>query len=212
MPFQVLCFLLFVGAPVCLAYVVAGLLANVYQPLSDIWNLVRLAFFVIVALLLGFLLALVAGSCLAGIFWPLLRPFFKARDIKNGAPFHVGDRVRILAGRHKDRVVRVYSDWRDDSVRVELGEKEKEKFTDIFSSLTPARGCRTMRSTQQPPALAVAIVTGSSVARFAADAFFRRLWVSLVVRRQIPYDYVHTDRRSEARQIQRELSVCHAFR
>ena len=132
---QVLFFLLFVGAPVCFAYVVAGLLAHVYQPLSDIWNLVRLAFFVIVALLLGVLLVLVAGSCLAGIFWPILRPFFEARDVKNGAPFRVGDRVRILAGRHKDRVVRVYSDWRYDSVRVELGEKEKEKFTDIFSSL-----------------------------------------------------------------------------
>jgi hypothetical protein len=134
-PFQVLCFLLFVGVPVCFAYVVASRLAHVYQPLSDIWNLVRLVFFVVVALLLGFLLALVVGSCLAGIFWPLLRPLFEARDVKNGAPFRVGDRVRILAGRHKDRVVRVYSDWKDDSVRVELGEKEKEKFTDIFSSL-----------------------------------------------------------------------------
>ena len=36
----------------------------------------------------------------------------------------------------------------------------------------------TRRCTQQPPALAVAIVTGSSVVRFAADVFLRRLWVS----------------------------------
>jgi len=35
-----------------------------------------------------------------------------------------------------------------------------------------------MRSTQQPPALAVATVIGSSDVRFAADAVFRRLWVS----------------------------------
>ena len=138
-PLQVLFFLLFVGTPVYFAYVVGRLLAHVYQPLFDIWNLVRLAFFVIVALLFVFLLLLVAGSCLAGVFWPMVRSFFEARDLENGAPFRVGDRVRILAGRHKDRVVRVYSDWRYDSVRVELGEMEKEKFTDIFSSLQLAR-------------------------------------------------------------------------
>ena len=133
-PFQVFCFLLFVGAPLYFAYVVAGHLARVYQPISDIWNLVRLSFFVIIALLLGFLLSLIVASFLAMILWPIMQPFFKVRDLKNGAPFRVGDRVRILAGRHKDRVVRVYSEWRHDSVRVELGEREKEKFTDIFSS------------------------------------------------------------------------------
>lgn len=40
------------------------------------------------------------------------------------------------------------------------------------------------RCTQQPPAFAVVIVTGLSDARFAADAFLRRLWVSFFVRRQ----------------------------
>ena len=39
---------------------------------------------------------------------------------------------------------------------------------------------RTSRCTQQPPAISVTNVTGSSVARFAADAFLRRLWVSFV--------------------------------
>jgi hypothetical protein len=134
-PLQILFLLPFVGAPLFFAYVAAGLLAQVYQPLSDIWNLLQLVFFVMVALLLGVLLALVAGSCLAGIFWPLLRPFYEARAIKNGAPFRVGDRVQILVGRHKGRVVTVYSAWKDDSVRVELGENEKEKFDDIFGSL-----------------------------------------------------------------------------
>lgn len=37
---------------------------------------------------------------------------------------------------------------------------------------------RTRRFTQQPPALSVPIVIRDSDARFAADAFLRRLWVS----------------------------------
>ena len=134
-PLQVFFLLLFVGVPLYFAYVVAGLLAHVYQPLSDVWNLVRLVFYVIVAALLSFLLAIVAGSYLSGIFWPLLRPLYKARCLKNGAPFHVGDHVQILVGHHRGRVVRVYSGWRDESVRVEFGEKEKEQFKDIFDSI-----------------------------------------------------------------------------
>jgi hypothetical protein len=134
-PFQVLFLLLLVGAPICFAYVVAGLLAHVYQPLSEIWNLLRLVFYVTIALCLSFLLALVAASCLTGIFWPILRPLYNARCHKNGAPFRVGDHVQILVGRHRGRVVRVYSGWRDDCVRVELGEREAEKFKDIFDPI-----------------------------------------------------------------------------
>lgn len=131
-PLRILFLLLFVGAPLCFAGVVAILLAHVYQPLFDLWNLLQVVFFVVIALLLGHLLTLVAGTILAAIFWPLLRPRYEARCARNGAPFHVGDHVRILAGRHKNRVVRVYSEWKNDSVRVELGENEKEKFEDIF--------------------------------------------------------------------------------
>src|SRR5262245_56663955 len=57
-PLQVAFGLLFVVVPLWFAYVVAAVLARVYQPLLDIWNLLRLAFFVIVALLLAFLVAL----------------------------------------------------------------------------------------------------------------------------------------------------------
>ncbi|MBA4146915.1 MAG: hypothetical protein H0X66_02285 [Verrucomicrobia bacterium] len=131
--------LFFIGVPLCFAYVVAGVLTHVYEPLSSVWNLLKLGFYVIVALLLSFLVTLVMGGFLVGIFWPLFRPLYEARCRKNGAPFHVGDRVRILVGRNKDRVTRVYSDWRDDCVRVELGEEEKEEFKDIFSIIQLVR-------------------------------------------------------------------------
>jgi hypothetical protein len=138
-PLQVVGLLLVVGAPLSFAYLVACVLAQVYQPVSEIWNLLRLVFYVSVAFFMSFLLSTVTASCLAGIFWPLLRPLYKARCLKNGAPFRVGDYVQILAGRHKGRVVRVYSEWRDDSVRVELGNKEAEKFKDIFDALQVVR-------------------------------------------------------------------------
>jgi len=134
-PVQFFFILFFVGGPLCFAYTVAGLLAHVYEPLSDTWNLLRVVFYVIIAVLLGFLLTLVAGSCLAGILWPILRPLYRARCARNGAPFQPGDHVQILVGRHKGRVVRVYGGWRDDSVRVELSETEKEKLKDIFSAI-----------------------------------------------------------------------------
>jgi hypothetical protein len=134
-PLRVVFGLLLVVAPLYFAYVVAGILVRVYQPIFDIWNRLRLVFFVIIAVLLGFLAALIAGSFLTGFFWPLLQPLYKARCCKNGAPFQVGDRVQILVGRHKGRAVKVYGGWRDDCVRVELGEREKEKFKDIFDPI-----------------------------------------------------------------------------
>lgn len=126
---------MFVGFPLAFAYVVAGILARAYGSLTDIWNLLCLVFFVLVALLLGIYLALVAGSILAAVLWLILQPLYKSRCALNGAPFHEGDLVRILVGRHKDQVVRINSTWRGDSVRVKLGEAEEEKFHDVFSPL-----------------------------------------------------------------------------
>jgi hypothetical protein len=80
---------------------------------------------------------LVAGA--AGYFGAglaaalLLGPIYRAREVRNGGPFRVGDRVRILAGAHRGRVTRVYSTWRQGLVRVELGEAARSACTDIFS-------------------------------------------------------------------------------
>src|SRR5207253_4613352 len=49
----------------------------------------------------------------------------------NGAPFHVGDRVCILVGPHRGRVVQVYSVERRQ-IRVQLGEQAKKDSTDAF--------------------------------------------------------------------------------
>jgi hypothetical protein len=70
--------------------------------------------------------------CAFVLFVPLHHLFGRI----NGEPFVVGDQVRILVGPNRDRVVQVYSVWRDRrQVRVELDPTSKAKFNDIFPSL-----------------------------------------------------------------------------
>jgi hypothetical protein len=50
-----------------------------------------------------------------------------------GAPFHVGDRVRILVGPHRDRVVEIYDVWESRcEVRVSLDAESKKDVRDVF--------------------------------------------------------------------------------
>jgi hypothetical protein len=64
----------------------------------------------------------------------VLGPFFHLGAKLNGAPFNVGDRVRILVGPRRDQVVRIYAVWKErNQVRVELDDLAKEKVKDIFS-------------------------------------------------------------------------------
>jgi hypothetical protein len=63
-----------------------------------------------------------------------LGPFYHLGDRLAGAPFRVGDRVRILVGPHRDRVVEVYAVW--DSrrqIRVWLDAELEKKVRDVFS-------------------------------------------------------------------------------
>jgi len=81
----------------------------------------------LVAPVLGFLVSL-------PFVWIIIGPLYRFRGTLNGAPFSVGDRVRILAGPHSGRVVRVYEVWSERcQVRVELDEQAKKEFTDAFS-------------------------------------------------------------------------------
>jgi uncharacterized protein (DUF58 family) len=104
---------------------VAVVCADSLHPLSAWWNFVQFAWLVLLALLLGLFLALFPG-------WLVVGPLYYSREVANGGPFEVGDRVRILSLPHRGRVSRVYSSWQGNSVRVELGAKEKEELKDIF--------------------------------------------------------------------------------
>jgi hypothetical protein len=111
------------------AGVMAGRAALTYlHPLSSWWNLVRFVLYVGVTSLLGLFLATFPGTFFVGV------PLFQWREEVNGAPFKIGDTVQILSERHKGRIGQVYAIWQYGSLRVYLGEHEKEERKDIFSA------------------------------------------------------------------------------
>lgn len=116
----------FTAVPVLMAFWVGQFWAEFLEPLSSWWDFIRFCWYVLVGLLLGFFVALFPG-------WLLIGPVFYYRELKNGAPFKVGDTVQILYGPHKGRISRVYSTGRGDTLRVELGAMEKDECKDIFS-------------------------------------------------------------------------------
>ena len=86
-----------------------------------------------------FVIMLVVAACLGALIgaFPcgyILGPILKWIEHRNGAPFHEGDEVVILSKRFPGRVTRIYAVWAErHEVRVELGEVEREKVTDVFS-------------------------------------------------------------------------------
>jgi hypothetical protein len=116
----------FTAIPLMVAAAVVVACADFLHPLSAWWDFVRFSWFVLLALLLGFFLAMFPG-------WLIIGPLFYDRELKNGGLFKVGDRVQILSHPHRGRVSRVYSTWQGNTLRVELSAKEKEGCKDVFS-------------------------------------------------------------------------------
>ena len=97
------------------------------QAFAD-WNYCLLFFLsVLIAPVLFFMLSVPLDLILFGSIYAKVERL-------NGAPFQVGERVRILRGPHRDRVARIYATW--DSrrqVRVDLGIDSNLAVTDVFS-------------------------------------------------------------------------------
>ena len=117
-----------IGVPLLTVAIVVRGLAPTLEPLSEAWNLLRLLVWIVTSLVLGVLSSLVI--CL--MVRLMLEPIVHIRERINGAPFREGDSVRILSKPHRDRVVRVYASWEGSSVRVDLGQDERDKRKDIF--------------------------------------------------------------------------------
>jgi hypothetical protein len=86
--------------------------------------------------LIFYLLAAFAAYYLLGMFFGgiILSPFLHMLARKmNGGPFAVGDRVLILAGPYKGKVVSISELWPSRfELRVYLDEEEKKKVTDVL--------------------------------------------------------------------------------
>ena len=84
--------------------------------------------------------AVVVLSFLSGWFasvipgWFVFGPLLYTQGIENGGPFVPGDTVRIIAGKHRGTVSRVYGTGQHETVRVELGKDAKEQYADFFSA------------------------------------------------------------------------------
>ena len=123
-------------------YAIAGILGVVAviivcQPstatFSDGYSLLTFAVALLGAPVLGILVSLPFVPAVIG-------PLYHLRGRLNGAPYSVGDRVRILAGPYSGRVVRVYEVWSErNQVRVELGDQTKIELADVFSCIQVCR-------------------------------------------------------------------------
>jgi hypothetical protein len=70
----------------------------------------------------------------------VLGPVYYSQGLENGAPYSPGDRVYLLTGRHRGRIVPVYEVWDERSaVRVELSDAEREAVTDVFGYIEVCR-------------------------------------------------------------------------
>ena len=95
--------------------------------------------------ILSFLGAVLLGSLLgppSGLLsaWFVLGPIYRWRARANGAPFHIGDSVYVIRGPNSGRILSIYELWPDRSqVRLDLGESEREKVSDVFSETEVVR-------------------------------------------------------------------------
>src|SRR5688572_26102597 len=86
-----------------------------------------------------FVFSLVLAPVLFALFsvlfvWPFLLPVYWFGDRLAGAPFRVGDHVRILIGPHRGRVVEVYDVWDSrHQIRVRLDAEAESAVRDVFS-------------------------------------------------------------------------------
>lgn len=114
------------------AWGIAGIVmaVSVCEPNREMFKDWVFCVFFIVSLLVAPVL-FVFFSLIVGPF--VFVPLYYIGHRMAGAPFHVGDRVRVLVGPHRDLVVEIYDVWESRSqVRVKLDEQAKTEVNDVF--------------------------------------------------------------------------------
>lgn len=89
-----------------------------------------------VALFAGLLLLAWAVGWFAAIIpgWLVLGPLYHDQGLCNGAPYRVGEDVRVLARRRSGQVAQVSEVWAERcQVRLDLGQVARQRVEDVFS-------------------------------------------------------------------------------
>jgi hypothetical protein len=120
--------LCYVGFPIAVlvwSFVVSGVRL---ENLNDL-TVIGLGLLIsVISVPLGFLLGvLFISSCLS--------PFYYAMEEMNGGPFRPGERVYVIAGRHKGQIKRVSSRGQGFSVILRIGDEENETSESSYWSL-----------------------------------------------------------------------------
>jgi hypothetical protein len=117
------------GVAVGIAGVVLAVVAC--EPSRSAFQDWRYCLLFVVAVLVAPVLSFFVSLPLAVIF---VSPIYSLAARMNGAPFRIGDSVRILSGPYRDRIARVYEIWEPrDQVRLDLDADARKKVTDVFS-------------------------------------------------------------------------------
>lgn len=94
--------------------------------IPEIWTIIWIALAII---------PVAAAGWIAGLFflWQFLAPI--AARIQ-GWPFKIGENVRVLSGKYKGTVARIYDVWFErGQVRLELGEPARSSCADVFCAV-----------------------------------------------------------------------------
>jgi hypothetical protein len=102
-----------------------------FRPVGDMFTHWQSAVTFVVSILAAPVFGLCISLPLAKL---ILLPIYYLRGKLNGAPFRVGDRVRILVGPYRDRVAEVYAVWSErGQVCVEPGEPREAEGSEVFA-------------------------------------------------------------------------------
>jgi hypothetical protein len=119
--------------PFTMPAVVCWLVRPVPWLLAHWLNIPMFAGILILAWVLGWYVAILVG-------WFVLGPLYYGQALRNGAPFRVGESVRLLTGPHAGRVVRVYEIWAErNEIRVDLGEQARDRVEDVYAYVQVCR-------------------------------------------------------------------------
>ena len=119
-------FLRLVAGGPALGAALAFWVISVSTPSMKMWDRLWIFASAPVAALAAFLVMLIVMAIVCAPICSLLERL-------GGGPFKVGDTVRVVTGRYRGVVARVYSTWQGGALRVDLNEQAKESYADIFA-------------------------------------------------------------------------------